>query len=147
MECSLNIMAPLAPVLFVTSAYFTRAAARRAAAALLDGVLADGLNVFGTSWASRSKRSRLQFNRASWHHMSDCQLLLVHHDTVHYQLQDFLLDFILWVLKGRMHTGTELLESLDYPEFFCPLHVLLFDFLEPLTEDLAVVFRSLAPGL
>jgi hypothetical protein len=30
-------------------------------------------------------RSRLQFNRASWHHMSDRQLLLVHHDTVYYQ--------------------------------------------------------------
>ena len=29
-------------------------------------------------------RSRLQFNRASWHHMSDGQLLLVHHDKVHY---------------------------------------------------------------
>jgi len=79
--------------------------------------------------------------------MSDGQLLLVHHDTVHDQLQDSLLDFILWVLQGRMHTDTELLESLDYPEFFCPLSVLLFDFLEPFTEDMAMVFHSLAPGL
>src|SRR4029450_12082940 len=57
---------------------------------------------------SESKRSRLQFNRASWHHMSDRQLLLVHHDTIHDQLQDFLFDFIFWVLKDMVHTGTEL---------------------------------------
>jgi hypothetical protein len=46
-----------------------------------------------------------------------------------------------------MHTGTELLESLDYPEFFCPLPMLLFDCLEPFTEDVAMVFRAVAPGL
>jgi hypothetical protein len=79
--------------------------------------------------------------------MSDRQLLLVHHDTVYYQLEDFLLDSVLWVLKGRVHAGTELHESLDYPEFLCPLHLLLLDFLEPLTEDSAMIFRSLAPGL
>ena len=79
--------------------------------------------------------------------MSDRQLPLVHHDTVYYQLEDFLLDSVLWVLQGRVQAGTELLASLDYPEFFCPLHVLLLDFLEPRTEDLAMIFRSLAPGL
>jgi hypothetical protein len=92
-------------------------------------------------------RSLLQFDRASWQHMSDRQLLLVHHDTVHYQLQDFLLDFILWVLKGMMHTGTELFMSQVWPKFFCLHHMVLLDFLEPRTEDLAMVFCSLAPDL
>ena len=89
----------------------------------------------------------MQFNRASWHHMSDCQLLLVHYDTVHYQLEDFLRDFIFWVLQSMVHAGTELLEPLDQPEFFCSFHVLLLDFLEAFTQDLAMVFRSLAPCL
>src|SRR5262245_59712317 len=92
-------------------------------------------------------RSHLQFNRASWHHMSDRQLLLVHYDTVHYQLEDFLLDFIFWVLQSMVHAGTELREPLDQPEFFCSFQVLLLDFLEAFTKDLAMVFRSLAPCL
>jgi hypothetical protein len=45
-----------------------------------------------------------------------------------------------------MPTGTELFESLDYLEFLCPLSVLLANFLEPFTEDVAMAFHALAPG-